>query len=75
MERSQSRISLSASFEALAIYFPCMNSFDEDDGDESRFTQSSRDRHERVWRSCSKHAACNIVQHVWFGGWLASMLP
>uniref|UniRef100_A0A8B9L9G3 Regulating synaptic membrane exocytosis 4 n=1 Tax=Astyanax mexicanus TaxID=7994 RepID=A0A8B9L9G3_ASTMX len=31
MERSQSRISLSASFEALAIYFPCMNSFDEDD--------------------------------------------
>nr|XP_033770944.1 regulating synaptic membrane exocytosis protein 4 isoform X2 [Geotrypetes seraphini] len=33
MERSQSRISLSASFEALAIYFPCMNSFDEDDGE------------------------------------------
>lgn len=33
MERSQSRLSLSASFEALAIYFPCMNSFDEDDGD------------------------------------------
>ncbi|KAI4892164.1 hypothetical protein NFI96_007744 [Prochilodus magdalenae] len=33
MERSQSRISLSASFEALAIYFPCMNSFDEDDAD------------------------------------------
>uniref|UniRef100_W5ML33 Regulating synaptic membrane exocytosis 4 n=2 Tax=Lepisosteus oculatus TaxID=7918 RepID=W5ML33_LEPOC len=33
MERSQSRISLSASFEALAIYFPCMNSFDEDDVD------------------------------------------
>ncbi|XP_057702528.1 regulating synaptic membrane exocytosis protein 4 [Corythoichthys intestinalis] len=32
MERSQSRISLSASFEALAIYFPCVNSFDEDDG-------------------------------------------
>ncbi|XP_016126162.1 regulating synaptic membrane exocytosis protein 4-like [Sinocyclocheilus grahami] len=35
MERSQSRISLSASFEALAIYFPCMNSFDEDDGEMS----------------------------------------
>uniref|UniRef100_A0A8B9L9F4 Regulating synaptic membrane exocytosis 4 n=1 Tax=Astyanax mexicanus TaxID=7994 RepID=A0A8B9L9F4_ASTMX len=34
MERSQSRISLSASFEALAIYFPCMNSFDEDDAGE-----------------------------------------
>lgn len=31
MERSQSRLSLSASFEALAIYFPCMNSFDEED--------------------------------------------
>lgn len=37
MERSQSRISLSASFEALAIYFPCMNSFDEDDGGESMY--------------------------------------
>uniref|UniRef100_A0A671SRR4 Regulating synaptic membrane exocytosis protein 4-like n=1 Tax=Sinocyclocheilus anshuiensis TaxID=1608454 RepID=A0A671SRR4_9TELE len=36
MERSQSRISLSASFEALAIYFPCMNSFDEDDGEGRR---------------------------------------
>jgi len=34
MQRSQSRISLSASFEALAIYFPCVNSFDEDDGGE-----------------------------------------
>lgn len=32
MQRSQSRISLSASFEALAVYFPCMNSFEEDDG-------------------------------------------
>ncbi|KAM7326919.1 hypothetical protein ACRRTK_013286 [Alexandromys fortis] len=31
MERSQSRLSLSASFEALAIYFPCMNSFDDED--------------------------------------------
>lgn len=28
---SQSKISLSASFEALAVYFPCMNSFDEED--------------------------------------------
>ncbi|XP_069808071.1 regulating synaptic membrane exocytosis protein 4 isoform X1 [Dendropsophus ebraccatus] len=36
MERSQSRISLSASFEALAIYFPCMNSFDEEDGEDGR---------------------------------------
>lgn len=32
MQRSQSRMSLSASFEALAVYFPCMNSFDEEDG-------------------------------------------
>lgn len=29
---SQSKMSLSASFEALAVYFPCMNSFDEEDG-------------------------------------------
>ncbi|XP_073464145.1 regulating synaptic membrane exocytosis protein 4 isoform X1 [Aquarana catesbeiana] len=36
MERSQSRLSLSASFEALAIYFPCMNSFDEEDGEDGR---------------------------------------
>ncbi|EDL06356.1 regulating synaptic membrane exocytosis protein 4 isoform X1 [Chionomys nivalis] len=36
MERSQSRLSLSASFEALAIYFPCMNSFDDEDAADSR---------------------------------------
>lgn len=36
MERSQSRLSLSASFEALAIYFPCMNSFDEEDAGRGR---------------------------------------
>ncbi|RMB95654.1 hypothetical protein DUI87_27766 [Hirundo rustica rustica] len=36
MERSQSRLSLSASFEALAIYFPCMNSFDEEDAEQER---------------------------------------
>lgn len=36
MERSQSRLSLSASFEALAIYFPCMNSFDEEDTGKTR---------------------------------------
>lgn len=34
MQRSQSRSSLSASFEALAVYFPCMNSLEEDDGGE-----------------------------------------
>lgn len=27
-------MSLSASFEALAVYFPCMNSFDEEEGGE-----------------------------------------
>lgn len=30
MQRSQSRSSLSASFEALAGYFPCMNSLEEE---------------------------------------------
>ncbi|RMC15061.1 hypothetical protein DUI87_07241 [Hirundo rustica rustica] len=33
MQRSQSRSSLSASFEALAVYFPCMNSLEEEDGE------------------------------------------
>uniref|UniRef100_A0A8C3ABA9 Regulating synaptic membrane exocytosis 2a n=1 Tax=Cyclopterus lumpus TaxID=8103 RepID=A0A8C3ABA9_CYCLU len=33
IQRSQSKMSLSASFEALAVYFPCMNSFDEGDGE------------------------------------------
>ncbi|KAK2491042.1 hypothetical protein MC885_001788 [Smutsia gigantea] len=33
MQRSQSRSSLSASFEALAGYFPCMNSLEEEEGD------------------------------------------
>lgn len=32
IQRSQSKMSLSASFEALAVYFPCMNSFDVEDG-------------------------------------------
>lgn len=32
IQRSPSKMSLSASFEALAVYFPCMNSFDEEDG-------------------------------------------
>ncbi|OWK04452.1 RIMS2 [Cervus elaphus hippelaphus] len=34
MQRSQSRSSLSASFEALAGYFPCMNSLEEEDEEE-----------------------------------------
>lgn len=33
MQRSQSRSSLSASFEALAGYFPCMNSLEEEEGE------------------------------------------
>ncbi|KAL6457642.1 hypothetical protein MHYP_G00346050, partial [Metynnis hypsauchen] len=36
MQRSQSKLSLSASFEALAVYFPCMNSFDEASGEEGK---------------------------------------
>ncbi len=37
--------------------------------DKSRFTRSTCDRRERVWRSRGEcYAACNIVQHDWFGG-------
>ncbi len=37
--------------------------------DESRFTLSTCDRRERVWRSRGeRYAACNIVQHDQFGG-------
>ncbi len=37
--------------------------------DESRFTLSTCDRRERVWRSRGEcYAACNIVQHDRFGG-------
>ena len=37
--------------------------------DESRFTLSTCDRRERVWRSQGEcYAACNIVQHDRFGG-------
>ncbi len=36
---------------------------------ESWFTLSTCDRRERVWGSCGKrYAACNIIQHDWFGG-------
>lgn len=35
MQRSQSRSSLSASFEALAGYFPCMNSLEEEEEGET----------------------------------------
>ncbi|MCI4390161.1 hypothetical protein PGIGA_G00119410 [Pangasianodon gigas] len=37
--------------------------------DESRFTLSICDRSERVWRCRGeRYAACNIIQHDWFGG-------
>ncbi|KAJ8349887.1 hypothetical protein SKAU_G00250170 [Synaphobranchus kaupii] len=37
--------------------------------DESRFTLSTCDRHERVWRCLGeRYAACNIIQHGQFGG-------
>ena len=37
--------------------------------DESRFTLSTCDRRERVWRSQGeRYAACNIIQHDRFGG-------
>jgi len=37
--------------------------------DESRFTLSTCDRRERVWRSRGeRYAACNIIQHDWFSG-------
>ena len=37
--------------------------------DESRFTLSTCDRRERVWRRCGERsAACNILQHDRFGG-------
>ncbi|KAJ8395660.1 hypothetical protein AAFF_G00028970 [Aldrovandia affinis] len=37
--------------------------------DESRFTLSTRDRRERVWRRRGEcYAACNIIQHDQFGG-------
>ena len=37
--------------------------------DESRFTLSTCDRRDRVWRRCGERsAACNILQHDRFGG-------
>ena len=37
--------------------------------DESRFTLSTSDRHERVWRCRGeRYADCNIIQHDQFGG-------
>lgn len=51
MQRSPSRISLSASFEALAVYFPCMNSFDEEDGGKAA-TAIARDRRGNGRREC-----------------------
>ncbi|KAI4885260.1 hypothetical protein NFI96_005103 [Prochilodus magdalenae] len=37
--------------------------------DESRFHLSTCDRHDRLWRRRGEcNAACNIIQHDWFGG-------
>ncbi|KAI4894176.1 hypothetical protein NFI96_002720 [Prochilodus magdalenae] len=37
--------------------------------DESRFHLSTCDRHDRLWRRRGDYyAACNIIQHDWFGG-------
>ncbi|KAI4895385.1 hypothetical protein NFI96_005509 [Prochilodus magdalenae] len=37
--------------------------------DESRFYLSTCDRRDRLWRRCGEcYAACNIIQHDWFGG-------
>lgn len=44
MQRSQSRSSLSASFEALAGYFPCMNSLQEEEGEAAAGVQLGPDR-------------------------------
>ncbi|KAI4901714.1 hypothetical protein NFI96_000200 [Prochilodus magdalenae] len=36
--------------------------------DESRFYLSTCDRRDRLWRRCGEcYAACNIIQHDWFG--------
>ncbi len=36
--------------------------------DENKFTLSTRDRCERVWRCCGEcYAVCKIFQHEWFG--------
>ncbi|KAI4872401.1 hypothetical protein NFI96_029872, partial [Prochilodus magdalenae] len=37
--------------------------------DEIRFYLSTCDRRDRLWRRCGEcYAACNIIQHDWFGG-------
>ncbi|KAL2080116.1 hypothetical protein ACEWY4_023909 [Coilia grayii] len=42
IQRSQSKLSLSASFEALAVYFPCMTSFDEGSAEEEKKKKAVR---------------------------------
>lgn len=49
IQRSQSKMSLSASFEALAVYFPCMNSFDEEDGGEMTSREVPRQQQQLAW--------------------------
>ncbi|KAL8181817.1 UNVERIFIED_CONTAM: hypothetical protein K2H54_030611 [Gekko kuhli] len=47
IQRSPSRSSLSASFEALAVYFPCMNSLEEEEGEE---VKKARGGEPPTWR-------------------------
>ncbi|XP_023683868.1 regulating synaptic membrane exocytosis protein 4 isoform X2 [Paramormyrops kingsleyae] len=44
IHRTPSRHSLSASFEALAVYIPCMNSFDEEDEEGGKKSHSNVQR-------------------------------
>lgn len=48
IQRSQSKMSLSASFEALAVYFPCMNSFDEEDGGKMTSREVSQQQQQQL---------------------------
>ena len=49
MQRSQSRLSLSASFEALVVYFPCVGSYHKGDAGETACV--------RVW-VCARMCLC-----------------
>ena len=63
IQRSQSKMSLSASFEALAVYFPCMNSFDEEDG--GKVTARGDQRH-RFYPECKVgFCVCNKCLLIW----------
>lgn len=57
IQRSPSKMSLSASFEALAVYFPCMNSFDEEDGGK----MTAREEHAGFSRKAKLDFVCAIL--------------